>query len=147
MKAWVLIGLIAATPAAAANFDGVYSNVCVDRETLDQGGMELRLETSAGRPTVVLKTCEGGCWALPVHDLSFRGSTISFLADDQDFDLSGKLVETHVHRFTGVFERGGLRLESVGYVERQRLGRVRFRGSVPASPPLKEWPGPVRRCR
>jgi hypothetical protein len=143
VKVWLLIALVAAAPASAARYDGVYSNVCVEDETLDQDGIELRLDTSGGRPKATLKICEGGCYPEAVRDLSIRGGRISFLASEKLFDQDGKLAQSLVHRFTGVFVSNGLRLESAGLWPAQHLSRTRRAG--PASGP-SDWPVPLRHC-
>ena len=150
MKAWLAMWLIASTPAGAATLDGVYSNVCVDRETRDQDGLQLQLRSSTDKPLIAFKTCEGGCWRQPTHDVSVIGNTIAFLADDQDFSATGKLVEAHVHRFSGVFDASGLRLGSANYWKSERLGRLKSTGrrtrQKAEGANSSTWPAPVRTC-
>jgi hypothetical protein len=76
------------TQPLGATYDRTYSNVCIDPETGDLGGVELRIGHDAGKPTILLKTCEGECRQQPTSDIAINGNRITFSAADQIFNES-----------------------------------------------------------
>jgi hypothetical protein len=152
MRLVALIWMLALGRVDAAPHDGIYSDVCVDHETGDQEGIELQLHVTNGAPTVILKTCEGGCDEEPSRQISLRGDRITFLADDKYVDAAGHPVETDVHRFTGRFEKGALTLRRVGLRKPERLtlwttAGLRARRSRRPELSSSDWPTPVETCR
>lgn len=143
------IALLAlAVHAAMPDRPATYSNVCMSRETGDQGGVELTLLTQDGAPAIILKTCEGGCWRPAAHDVKLADGKIAFLATNQTFTAEGAVFDTTTHRFTGVIRGRRLVLDSPGLYGRQVLKRT------PAPPNLNDavtadpstWPMAIRRC-
>ncbi len=138
---------LAAQPSTP-ELPATYSNVCLSRETGDQGGVELTLLTREGAPVVILKTCEGGCWRQATREVKLADGRIAFLATYQTFTREGAVAETLAHRFTGVVRGRTLVLDSPGYYGRQVLKRV----PVPAGlndkvgPDPSTWPMAIRRC-
>lgn len=128
----------------AAILDGTYSNVCMNSETGDLGGVELQIAHIGDRSTVSLKTCEGGCWQQPTRAIVMRGNQIVFSAADQGFDQSGKLVHTTVRRFTAIARGKGLVLESHTYSPGLQRLQKQPPGTSTGNP--KEQPIPVHRC-
>ena len=150
-KLATLVLIATVTHAHGAISEGTYSNVCVYPETMDQGGIELQLRLVDGRPSVSLKTCQGGCWQQPTSAIVLSGDRIAFSAADQDFTESGALAHTEVHPFTGTFRKGMLIVESHGYLPTQRLQKQRQLGTARAKSASgndpSTWPAPIRRCR
>jgi hypothetical protein len=145
-----LAGLAAVTaiamPAQAAPPAGVYSNVCMSRETGDQGGVELQLTYRAGEPVIVFKTCEGGCWAQPTRVAKAAKDSVTFVATNQSFEANGALAESQDHHFKVRFSGPTATLESPDYAgyASVRLRRQSFKASPSTDP--KDWPTPIRRC-
>ena len=115
-----LVLLAVAGPASAAGLDGRWSNVCMSRQTGDQGGMEIVLR---GGTVASFKVCEGGCWAMPVRDVALEGPALTFTAADQSYDGQGRLVQSRDVRFVGRFSGERLRLGAAGFWEAQVLRR------------------------
>ena len=159
MRRWFgILGAVALTAwayaAAAASLEGVYSNVCLSRETGDQGGLEVEVRTGGAGPMVRFSICEGGCWTEATGAVSIVGDRIAFTTTEELFTEQRTLAESRVHHFTGRFVRGGLVLESSdrqGWA-RTVLKRQRWRGTGGpngATPEDAEFgtPTPIRRCR
>ena len=146
LTAIVLLAL--AAPSAAPDRQATYSNVCLSPETGDQGGVELTLIVHAGTPSVILKTCEGGCWRQTTRDVKLTGRKIAFSATYQTFTAQGAVAETLTHRFTGAFRGRTLVLDSSGYYGRQALQRVVTPLDVTAevTADVSTWPAAIRRC-
>lgn len=147
----VAFGLMTAQ-AYASSLEGVYSNVSCSRETGDQSGVELQLQTSAGRWLVVLKTCEGGCWQQPTSNVVLDKNNLTFIAVDQSIDESGRTAKSTSHRFSGRFGKDALDLVCPGYYELQHLERQHGEEPPLASSDgntdkISQWPTPVGPCR
>jgi hypothetical protein len=152
MKLVVLIWMLALTRADAAPHGGLYSDVCVDRETGDQEGIEFQLHSVNSAHTVVLKTCEGGCEAEPTHQVSLIGNSITFLADDRYVDAAGHPNVTDVHRYAGRFEGDALILKRADLRNAEHLKHwtarnLRLRRSRRVEHSSTDWPTPVEFCR
>ena len=141
------MALLAATPAVAGPLDGRWSNVCLSRQTGDQGGMQLVLTSSGTAAAVGLKVCEGGCWAMPTRNVVLRKDRIAFTAEDRSYDAEGRLAESRDLRFEGQFAGATLKLSSAGFWEAQTLKRQRSDPAGAAAETLEDWPGPTRVCR
>ena len=151
-KLAALVLMVTATQAYGAIPEGTYSNVCVYSETMDQGGIELQIRFIGEKPSVSLKTCQGGCWQQPTSGIVLSGDRMTFSAADQDFTQAGALAHTEVHAFTGTFRKGVLIIESHGYLPPQRLQKqsllsARALAKSASGNDPSTWPAPVRRCR
>jgi hypothetical protein len=138
--------LLPVSPANAAPAPGVYSNVCISRDTGDHGGVELHLSYTAGKPVVGLKLCEGGCWAEPARAARVTKDGLTFIATNQMFDERGAPLPTEDHHFRVSFSGTTATLSSPdrdGY-SRLRLKRQNF--TEPPSSDPRDPPTPIRRC-
>jgi hypothetical protein len=148
-----MAALLAAGSATAAPASGIFSNVCVDSETLDQGGVELQVRL--GRPiwaTVVI--CEGGCGARTIESLSLSGDTLSFVGIDRYFDMQGKALPPVRYHYRARLTARRVILTSPDQpmfgrqVLKRQTGRFRSEAEVglAGDSHVDAWPAPIRRC-
>ncbi len=148
-----LIGaFLAAGGAQAAPYSGIFSDVCVNGETLDQGGVELQLRL--GTPIwATFALCEGGCGARSIQSLHLTGDTLTFTTIEKTDD--GTTVRETRNHYRARFTRHGLVLTNLDLPEfgrevlKPQRGKFRSAEEVARAGDghVDAWPAPVRRCR
>jgi hypothetical protein len=137
--------------AGSASLAGVYTNVCVSPETLDQGGDEVQLARRPA-PHGTFAWCAGGCVRSVMNDLRLQSDRLSFSTTEQYFTEQGAAAGSTTHHYSGTFKANSLTLVSSDDPD---FGRVVLRHQswkpdhltlIGSTVEQSEWPSPVRRC-
>ncbi len=106
------LAVLVAGAAHAAPMSGVYSNVCIERETDDLDGVAIQFAVDAP-PAGVFWLCEGGCgWPEPMTTIRLSGDTITFTVAEVSVDGAGKIVRSTPFHYRGRFTTRELILTS-----------------------------------
>jgi hypothetical protein len=146
------LALALSVGAQAAPRGGVYTNVCVSPEDLDQGGDEVQFALLPA-PRGTFAWCAGGCVRSVMNDIRLNGDRISFSVTEHYFsDRQPPENSSVIHHFSGRFKGGVLTLTSsddpdfgraVLHRKDWKPDRLSPKG---AAAEQSEWPAPVRRC-
>ena len=88
-----------------------YGKICFYPKSGDVSGLLVSVATDAPKPTIGFKLCEGECREWSTTNASVSDKGIAF--DTYEDVIDGRTRVRKRYRFTGVFEEGGLALQSV----------------------------------